>query len=113
MVNALLLAGANVNVQSNVSKSPVCALDYLTLSFFNQFILHRIIFFLQNGKTALHGAAEKGHLEIVNALLQAGADVNLQNNVRFPKSIFILVSKRSDNLLIGFTKRCIVQRNLS
>ena len=32
--------------------------------------------------TALHYAAEKGHMEVVTALLAAGADINLKNNVR-------------------------------
>ena len=35
----------------------------------------------QKGKTALTWAAEKGHTEIVRALLAAGADTNLQNQV--------------------------------
>lgn len=33
-----------------------------------------------DGSTALHCAAWKGHLQVVQFLLQAGADVNAQNN---------------------------------
>ena len=32
--------------------------------------------------TALHRAADKGHMEVVTALLAAGADIHLQNKVR-------------------------------
>ena len=37
---------------------------------------------MQNGWTALHYAAEYGHMEVVTALLAAGADINLQTKVR-------------------------------
>lgn len=40
-----------------------------------------VSWFLQYGQTALHNAAYKGHVEIVSALLQAGALVNLQDKV--------------------------------
>lgn len=39
------------------------------------------ILFLQDGKTALHEAAGLDHLEVVNALLQAGADMHLEDKV--------------------------------
>ena len=37
---------------------------------------------MQYGSTALHRAASKGHMEVVTALLAAGADINLQSKVR-------------------------------
>ena len=37
---------------------------------------------VQDGFTALHVAAHKGHCGIVRMLLEAKADVNVQNNVR-------------------------------
>ncbi len=37
--------------------------------------------FQQNGDTALIRAAEYGHLAVVQALLEAGADINIQNKV--------------------------------
>ena len=37
---------------------------------------------LQDGDTALHRAAFKGHMQVVTALLAAGADINLQSKVR-------------------------------
>ena len=36
---------------------------------------------VQDGSTALHVAARKGHCEIVRMLLGAKADVNVQNTV--------------------------------
>lgn len=39
--------------------------------------------FLGRKVTALHCAAWKNSVEVVNALLQAGADVNLQTDVSF------------------------------
>ena len=37
---------------------------------------------LQDNDTSLHNAAEKGHLPVVLALLERGADVNAQGRVR-------------------------------
>lgn len=39
------------------------------------------LFFAQNGWTALIWAADNGHLEVVEVLLQAGVDVNIQDKV--------------------------------
>ena len=36
---------------------------------------------MKDGKTALMMAAEGGHLEVVKALIEAGADVNLHHSV--------------------------------
>ena len=36
---------------------------------------------VQTGSAALHVAAQEGHCEIVRMLLEAKADVNIQNNV--------------------------------
>ena len=38
----------------------------------------------QDGQTALIRAAQNGHTETVSVLLEAGADVNLQEKVREP-----------------------------
>ena len=44
---------------------------------------------MKDGKTALMWSADKGHKEVVKMLLEAGADVELKDNV----------SNRSDKLL--------------
>ena len=36
---------------------------------------------MQSGRTALLKAAQGGHLEIVKVLIEAGADVNLRDDV--------------------------------
>ncbi len=38
---------------------------------------------LQNGRTALHRASDYGHLAVVEVLLEANADVNAGDKVRF------------------------------
>lgn len=40
------------------------------------------VFWLQNGLTALHLAAKEGHLDVVNQLVQLGADINACSKVR-------------------------------
>ena len=42
-----------------------------------------VIITLQDGKTALHLAAEHGHIAVVKELLGAHADMNLQDKVRY------------------------------
>ena len=39
--------------------------------------------FVQNGWTALRAAAGKGHLRVVEMLLEANADVNIKTSVSF------------------------------
>ena len=46
---------------------------------------------IQDGYTALMYASEKGNIDIVKLLLQAGADKNIQNKVRNSYSIIIFV----------------------
>ena len=36
---------------------------------------------IQGGNTALYAASQKGHEKMVQLLIQAGANVDLQNNV--------------------------------
>ena len=42
------------------------------------YIIHHI---LQSGSTPLHMASWKGHKEVVNILLEAGSNRNIQNSV--------------------------------
>ena len=45
--------------------------------------LHLIMSFIsyQDGRTALHIAAIKGHIEVMRLLLDKGADVKIRHNV--------------------------------
>jgi ankyrin repeat protein len=36
----------------------------------------------QHGRTALHAAAEKGHLEVAKTLITSGADIKAQDKAR-------------------------------
>lgn len=36
---------------------------------------------IQDGETALHFAADRGHISVVHVLSEAKADINLQNKV--------------------------------
>ena len=65
------LIAANVDVNS---WSMVCAFT------FDEFKCH-CIFAAQNGETALHFAAENGHVTVVQALIGAYADLNLLDKV--------------------------------
>ena len=47
-------------------------------------------FNLQNGKTALHYAAFKGQLSSVKALVEAGADLDVTDEVHKPCEQFLL-----------------------
>ena len=38
---------------------------------------------IQYGDTALHNAADEGHVEIVDHLVSAGADMNITNEVLY------------------------------
>ena len=53
-------------------------------------------FFLQEGKTALYWAVEKGHTEIVQLILDNDPDIEISNKVRtniiFLKNLFIFIT---------------------
>ena len=50
------------------------------------------LFTLQNGKTALHYAAYKGLLASVKALIEAGADLDITDEVQI--RLIVLISAR-------------------
>ena len=57
-------------------------INVLSLNLASIYILYTLISFLMKvEKTALMVAAQGGHLEIVNTLIEAGADVNLRDEV--------------------------------
>lgn len=45
------------------------------------------VFSLQYGRSPLHLAAHKGHIEIVQVLLRAGCDLDIQDDVSRPCSL--------------------------
>jgi ankyrin repeat protein len=50
-------------------------------------LLEGVTWLLQAGLTALHGAADKGHTEVVEQLLAAGAAVDATSQVRPPHEL--------------------------
>ena len=59
------------------------------------FALHR------KGKTALHYAAEHGHLPAVNALIHAGAPLDVQDYDRFVRWAFCAAGRRGAESVAG------------
>ena len=51
------------------------------LIFFGNTVTLNNMFYLQNGRTPLHEAAEAGHLNVVQHLVSSGADVNTKDKV--------------------------------
>ena len=74
MVLALVEAGADTNIRNEVR---LCTCMLL----FNKFVIV-VIQKKQDGATALIYAAGRGHTAMVQALVEAGADINIQGNVR-------------------------------
>ncbi len=58
-----------------------------------------MLLFVQYGCTALMEAADNGHVEIVELLLKAGADINLKNHVNL-FSEFVCLLSFSINLFV-------------
>ena len=104
VVKALIQAGADVNLPNEVSQrdrylnlhvsiplavymQPVCLQRRGFAQCIRIYSINYVLnFFLdQYAHTALMCAAQQGHLEVVKALLQAGADVNLQDNVSYAR----------------------------
>ena len=54
---------------------------------------HYCVVLDQEGQTPLHIAASAGHIQLVDALIQAGCDVTVQD---FVSSIFFLIEGRSE-----------------
>ncbi len=44
-------------------------------------VTNTFLFCIQNGGTALHVASYNGHCEVVGVLLEANADVNIEDKV--------------------------------
>ena len=77
-VESLIAGGANINATDKVSiivKRNWCYAAY------NRYPYHCICLYLQNGCSALHWAARNDSLPTLQALLNAGANMNSQNNV--------------------------------
>lgn len=73
VLKQLIQANANVNLQAEVTK----ILFLLTISVKPVYIWY----LSQNGWTALMVASDKGHVEVLEELLLADADVNARDNV--------------------------------
>ena len=56
--------------------------DFFTCHYRHLIIYVALPYLMQQGMTALHFAGESGDLEVANALLERGAAIDLQDNVR-------------------------------
>jgi len=82
IVNALIAAGAHVNVKDNWGMTPInLAADKGHLNIINALIDAEADLNIGSnyGSRPLHLAAAEGHLNIVNALIAMGVDVNIRN----------------------------------
>ena len=73
IVTLLITVGVDVNIRDSVR---------YTQYFLFCVSLHMSVI-TQNGNSALMMAARKGRTEVVSLLLKAGANIHIQNNVRF------------------------------
>ena len=61
---------------------PICTCTATFLSVYIHVCPAAYLDSVQTGHTALHVAAQKGHLSVVEMLLEANADVSIKTNVR-------------------------------
>lgn len=73
-------------------------LSYQLVSILNQRKDIYFLFILQNGKTALHYAAYKGLLASVKALIEAGADLDITDEVQI--RLIVLINARQSTIYI-------------
>ena len=79
IVKALLAAGADLHVTNNVSSRYSSNID---LGDANPNVLPKLCYFPnQDGQNVLMYSCIRGHNLVVSALLAAGADLNITNNV--------------------------------
>jgi ankyrin repeat protein len=78
MTIMILLMGAGADI---TTQDPVCSfalfLDLMWVSLRNY----------QEGKTALHYACDRGHMGLIDYLLEDGADIQAKASVRVPLTI--------------------------
>ena len=80
---SLITAAVNVNVFDRVRHTVIFSTPpYNFNDFFLIVSLHMSVI-TQNGSSALTMAACEGRTEVVSLLLEAGANTNLQNEVKF------------------------------
>ena len=99
IVKLLIKARANVNFRTkNVCSSLLIS---ITSKVYSQINFEYITYISQAGMSALHVAADEGHLKVVERLLEANADVNIETMVLYIKiCIFKVVISCSYSLHI-------------
>ena len=91
VVKILLQAGTDLNIQNEVNNlkwwHTLCLTQSLTAGhlticiYANLLCIHVCFYPTQWGRVALNIGCTNGHVKVVKIMLQAGADLNIQNNV--------------------------------
>ena len=94
VVEMLINLGADINAVTNVSY----LFDYYSYSYVANidsqlaiYLLNKLVFYLQNGDTALHFASHEGNYSIVELLTKAGANVTIINKVSHPYISYVAI----------------------
>ena len=59
----------------------ICDVTHSAVDYLRIFVIIQQWYWYQDGWTALHNAADEGHLEVVSLLLDRGGNIEAANNV--------------------------------